>query len=115
VDDEAIKTFVYNYFQSHYKKKEDEDEEVKAPEFNTLKYFVMDTTCEPEDILYQLLMSILDEKTEVIEAYLPKIVTEIISQPKWSVTKGVSRFIKDISDMAADSLGLVAWFFNLVL
>lgn len=60
-------------------------------------------------------MSILDEKTEVIRAHLPKIVAEIISQPKWSVTKGVSRFIKDISDLAVDCLDLVEWFFNLVL
>lgn len=51
MDDDAIKTLVYKYFQSHYKQA-DEDEEVKAPEFNTLKYFVMDTTCEPDDILY---------------------------------------------------------------
>ena len=75
----------------------------------------MDTTAEPDDIIKQLLISILDEKTELIKAHLPKIITEIINQPNWSVTKGVSSFIQEISDMAVDSLELPVWFYHLVL
>jgi len=60
-----------NYFTSFYKCKEDDAEEgqenqLKEPDFSTIRAYVQETTAEPEDILYGLLTAIIEQKQEMI-------------------------------------------------
>jgi hypothetical protein len=62
-----------NYFTSYYKRKEEatDSEELKtvleAPDFNiTIKTYVEDTTATADDVIYELLTGIIEEKHEMI-------------------------------------------------
>ena len=67
---------MYNYFQSFYKKAEDDpdsnEEEYnvevahKQPDFNTLKQYEETTTANASDILYHLLNALFEEKYSLI-------------------------------------------------
>ena len=39
---------------------------MEGPDFKTITSFVKETTAEPDDIIYALLTSIIEEKTTVI-------------------------------------------------
>ena len=73
-----------NYFTSYYKRKEEDHEEgeeeshLKQPDFSTITRYVQETTADPEDILYNLLTSIVEERLEIIQEHLPKIIGDII-------------------------------------
>jgi hypothetical protein len=71
-----------NFFQSHYKPVEDEESSLE-PDFGTLIKYVAETTCEPSDMLYALMIYLTEQKYEVIEQYLPGIVENFIKQADW--------------------------------
>lgn len=51
---------------------------MKQPDFTIISKYVQETTAEPEDILYHLCSSILEERREVIDEFLPKVVADIV-------------------------------------
>lgn len=120
---EEIRKTVYNYFTSYWKRtEENEDEEAQEgqeskfqqPNFQTLRQYVDETTAQPEDIVYNLLSSICEERFEVIQEHLPKVVADIIGQ-QWKLASGISKFVQELSDMCSDSPRAPEWFWQLVL
>lgn len=57
---------------------------LQEPKFDTIKDYVNNTTAEPEDILYFLLEGLIEERTEIINLYLPKLISNIISVKTWT-------------------------------
>lgn len=125
VSSDEIRVTVHKYFTSYFKRSQENNQEEgqeattpKAPlqpDFATIMQYVEETTATAEDIVYQLLQSVYEEKYEVIQQYLPKIVGDIIGAQNWKLASGVSKFVQELSDLCADAPRLPEWFFNLVL
>lgn len=47
--------------------------------------------------------------------YLPKVIDDLVAQVGWQLTQGVSRFLQELSDLAADSPRAPEWFYRFVL
>ena len=58
-----------------------------------------------EDIIYLMMHAVMEEKTQILETYLPQFIQDVIASKlsPQGITKGVSRFVQTISDLASDA------------
>ena len=73
-----------------------------------------ETNARAEDLVYNLLQGANEEKVDIINQHLPKVVKDISGQ-KWPLEDGLSRFCHEISDNLSDYPHTPEWLFNCVL
>lgn len=51
---------------------------MKQPDFSIVKKHVEETTADASDLLYCLLSGIVEERIEIIEEHLPKVIKDMM-------------------------------------
>lgn len=122
-----MKTQLKHYFISYFQKVEAEEaeEEIedkpvkKGPDFKDIRELIDNVQIDEKpleigDIIFNLMTAINDQSEEHLSTYLPMFVDDMVAAKMTtvSITRGVGRFMQEMSDLATDVPRLPHIFFH---
>ncbi len=126
-----LQTKLKAYFSGYGKRGEEEgeaEEEIeekpaaRGPDFRELQEIMATAAIEERsvdigDLLYHLLTAVFEMEEAFLRTHLPSVVEDVVAAalPAKSITRGVSRFLQEISDLATDVPHLPRILFDHVL
>ena len=130
VSDDELQAQLKRYFLTYFSKRDSEEaeEEIEdkptkqGPDFKEITELINTTQLygvpvEIGDVLFHLMSSINDQAEVHLTTYLPQVVDDMVAAKmnSASITRGVSKFMQEISELSTDVPRLPHIFFHSVI